>query len=198
MRKKWKRYLVPLVKPSLPSPPRRILTSADIHSWLERNDLSINPTPPSDQRLVPFDFELEREVPTKTVLQLKTRFYKWHTDKTQKAGWPHPVLKGMDPIALELNPTLLESADPLAGDKWFAVYYRNYFVTIEQSVSHPLQGPHVAMLHIKAAKLVWLGTMQLMFQFFNEDKLRICLRRAIRLREYFTSERTENMPVELI
>lgn len=149
-----------------------------------------------------FEFEIAREFETKTRLQLKTKFYKYHTEKDRK-GFKHGII----PNALVLNPQQLNNGtfNVFAIDTWYAVYCRGFYVTIEQSGTHQIVGPHAAKLHLqiyggntsRVGKFAWLGTTQFIFPFFDQIKLHICLRRAIRLREFFCTERCENELIEI-
>lgn len=145
-----------------------------------------------------FDFEVRRNENLKSVLELRTRFFKWHTDKSD--GYP----KGINPIALVLNPS--QYVNPFDCDeRWYAVYYRDYYVIIEQSHTNPIRGPHRAMLYIqiyprtkvRPARHEWIGTALLECTFASEERVRIALRRAIRTRQYFIGEKLEEYKINM-
>lgn len=149
----------------------------------------------------PFEFEVAREFKTRSRLQLKTKFYRYHSEIDAK-GFKH----GLQPNTLVLNPSLLHNdTNTFAIDTWYAIYCRGYYVTIEQSNYHPILGPHVAKLNLQVyggtirrlGLFVWLGTAQINFSFFDPNQLQIKLKRAIRLREYFCCERNEDELIEM-
>lgn len=195
IKRKWKKYYKPIgsLEPVSPSA-RAILSGADISRWLSRQDRL------DEKIVVPFGFEIEQEVPTKTVLQLKTRFYKWHSDYKLSGLQQVQVLIGIEPIALKLNPFHGFDSDATYQDTWYAVYYKSYHVQIVQNRSHPMSGPHVAKLYVEPypGHYEWIGTTQFMGSFFTEEKMRINLRRAIRLREYWCSESTEDIEIPMV
>lgn len=147
------------------------------------------------------DFEVSPDRPMRSVMQLRTRFFKWHTDL---AIPKHP--RGIDPITLVLNPPkYVDDNDPFCVDTWFAVYYRSYYVKVEKSHLSPFHGPHIAKLYLQVypakpgrrGSHEWIGTATFKCIFTNEEQLRICLRRAIRTRQYFVSDKTEEILIDM-
>lgn len=126
------------------------------------------------------------EIPVKSVGQLNRDFIRFHRRKKGET-------RSLNPITLTLNPPQFYSE---LEDKWFAVYYRNFYVTITQG--NTIFGPHVAQLHIQihAGKKVWLGTAQLRFNFFSPREAKKKLRIAISKRKYFCSEKSGEEIVE--
>lgn len=124
-------------------------------------------------------------------MELRRKFFQYHTQTNRFDG----VKTGCNPNALVLNPIQNEHNI----NTWFAIYCRKYFVTVQQSVTNPLSGPHVAKLFIKipgefgSYRSEWIGTAQFVRPFFNEEELRIALRKAIRTRQYFCSEEVESI-----
>lgn len=137
--------------------------------------------------------ELGEENPTRSVGQLRTEFFKFH--RLKRAERVRKEQAAMNPIALKINPPQYHSD---LDDKWFAVYHRHFYVTIEKGDS--LFGPHIAKLHIQIypGYNVWLGTAQLKFNFFSRKETRKKLRLAIVKKKYFCTENSEEEIVELI
>lgn len=145
-------------------------------------------------------FELSPDDDYKTVMELRTRFFKFHTEKSNLGS------KGIEPISLVLNPKgFVDSADPFLPDIYYALYYKNYFVTVEQSHISPMFGPHRALLFCqiyppakyRQGKREWIGTAMLDCIFHDEERIRISLRRAIRTRQYFIGEKLEEMKINM-
>lgn len=134
------------------------------------------------------NFELSENFPTKSVGELNTEFHKHHKPR-KKFG----EKRAANPIALILNPPQFNSD---LEDKWFAVYYRHFFVTIEKGKT--MFGPHIATLQIQIhpGNNVWLGTAQLKFNFFSRKELRKKLRLAIIAKKYFVSLKSAENIVE--
>lgn len=155
------------------------------------------------QPLQSMDYEIQIATHSnfKSVLELRTRFFKYHTSKDIPN---HP--RGIEPISLVLNPpTIIDEGDPFCIDTWFALYYKQYYVKIEQSHTSPITGPHKATLHIQAfparhglpGKHEWIGTATFRVPFTNEEQIRIALRKAIRTRQYFVGEKTEEIMIDM-
>lgn len=127
------------------------------------------------------DYGEENEV--STVGELKRQFYRFHRRKRET----------LNPIVLKLNPPQFFSE---LDDKWFAVYYRKFFVTITEGKS--MFGPHVAQLSIQIypGRSEWLGTCQLKYNFFSKKELRKKLRLAITKQKYFCSEKSAQKIIE--
>lgn len=129
------------------------------------------------------DFILGHEDRIKTVLQLNEEFHKFHKlRKSQRVGTKK---KASDPITLVLNPPQYHAE---LEDKWFAVYYRKFYVTIERGES-TMFGPHVARLHYQVCRgnTVWVGTAQLKGNFFSRKVMRKKLRIAIIAKKFYVS-----------
>lgn len=147
-----------------------------------------------------FEIGIARDSDLRSVLELRTKFFKYHTEKDGK------LKRGIDPIALVLSPPkYVDESDPFATETWYAVYHKNFYVTIEQSHVAPISGPHKAQLHIqiypgkggRPGKHEWLGTATFSCVFTSEERIRIALRRAIRTREYFVGEKVEEMLINM-
>lgn len=189
------------------TPPRKLLTSDDIHIWLEKNShLWSEGGSSANGKVKEFEFEITREWPEVSVRDLRRRFFKYHTDHVQKKGWPRPVLQALQPISLILNPSqLIDANDPFSVDTYYAIYYRRYFVKIERNIDQPIWGPHIAKLYLEVrpgkynsrGQVEWLGTTTLQFTFDNEEAVRVLLRRAIRTRAYFVSEATAEIMIQM-
>lgn len=125
------------------------------------------------------------EISVKSVGQLKEEFYRFHRKRAKS--------KTLNPITIVHNPSQYYSE---LEDKWFAVYYRNFFVTVTEGGG--IFGPHVAQLFIQVyrGKHVWLGTAQFKFLFPSKLKLRKKLRLAIVKRKYFCSEKSATEIIE--
>lgn len=148
-----------------------------------------------------FDFELCAEENCKTVMQLRTRFFKYHTEKN-RIGKP----RGIEPISLVLNPKqIIDESNPFQPNVYYVLYYKSYFVTIEQSHIHPILGPHVAKLFLqiyppapyRMGRQEWIGTATFQVNFHDEERIRIMLRRAIRTRQYFIGEKLEELKINM-
>lgn len=129
------------------------------------------------------DFTLANEDKVESVAQLNKKFRKFHMlTRSQRVGTKK---LSSDPIVLVLNPPQYNSQ---FEDKWFAVYYRNFFVTIEKG-SSTMFGPHVARLFYQVCRgnTVWVGTAQLRGNFFSRKNIRKKLRIAILKKKYYIS-----------
>lgn len=127
----------------------------------------------------------------RTIQQLLKSFYKFHSH------FRKGVRSGLNPIAFVLNPEQLnDPSNVWTVDRYFAVYYRKYFVVIEQNTNSPYSGPHAAKLYYEVygptpyyhAYRVHLGTIQVCCNFFSKVAIRKALRGAIAKRRYFASE----------
>lgn len=129
------------------------------------------------------DFILGHEDRIKTVAQLNREFHRYH--KLKRSERVVPNQKACNPIVLVLNPLQYYSE---FGDKWFAVYYKDFYVTIERGDS-ALFGPHVARLFYQICRgnTVWIGTAQLKGNFFSRKIMRKKLRIAIIAKKYYVS-----------
>lgn len=142
-------------------------------------------------------FEVETETEAKSIKELRKYFFKYHTEIVK--GKP----KGVNPNAFVLNPELYIPASS-SDDIYYVVYCRGYYVTIERN-PQDIKGPHAAKLQLQVyamkgnheGKIVWLGTAQFDGNFFNEENIKIQLKRAIRLKEYFVSEKTAEIVIEI-
>lgn len=126
------------------------------------------------------------EIPVKSVGELHSQFILFHSKKKNER-------RPLNPITLTLNPPQYFNE---LEDKWFAVYYRQFFVTITQG--NRLFGPHVAQLFIQVypGKNAWLGTAQLKFNFYSRKEIRKKLRTAITRKKYYCSEKSAEAIVE--
>lgn len=152
------------------------------------------------------EWELSRTFPTRTVGQLIRLFYKYHTYMDRK------VRKALPPISFLVNPIpFVLPDDPFAQDMYVAIYHglrfapgARYFVTIEQNIHFPMDGPHPCKLYLQVypggtyqmGRTVWLASMQIEGNFFNEDKIRVALKRGIRMKEYFCSDESQEEVIE--
>lgn len=184
-------------------PQTKRLTTADIHKWLNRKGyLVATPT------VAPVEFELEvvddPSVEVRTLLWVKTDFYKRHTTHTHHPQIKRPILHGQDPHVLLFNPPATDDgSDALHPSAWYAMYRFGYWVKVIQNLRAPIHGPHIAKLFLEIAprsgtlppQHEWLGTAQFECIFASEVKMRVSLRRAIRLREYYASEDFEDCEI---
>jgi hypothetical protein len=108
---------------------------------------------------------------------LRKKFFRYHKFKDERGNFNicRPIFYG---------------SHPCRDDCYIVLYHRSYFVTIEQGNS-PLVGPHKAQLFFKAEdnETHWLGTRQIAGSFYDRKRIRKQLRRAIRERDYFCSEK---------
>lgn len=151
-------------------------------------------------------WEVSKTYPVKSIGQLRRLFYRDHVYREK-----HKPRLAYNPLGLSVNPPQFVSEyDLTAVDTWIAVYgsvrfnpSSRFYVSIEH---HPksMNGPHVARLYIQiypgkegawSSKYVWLGTTQFECNFFNEKKIRVNLKRAIRLKEYYASLQSEGKVV---
>lgn len=151
-------------------------------------------------------WELEKNYPVKSIGQLRRLFYRDHVYRE-----PGKSRLAVNPIGLVMNPPqFISEYDLTAIDTWIAVYgsvrfspTARFYVAVEH---HPksMSGPHIAKLHIQLypgkegawqCKYVWLGTAQFECNFFDEKKIRVNLKRAIRLKEYYASLQSEGKVV---
>lgn len=148
-----------------------------------------------------YEIEIAADKNLKSVLELRTKFFKFHTTKDAEG-----IKKGIEPIALVLNPPkYIDESDPFVIETWFAVYHKNFYVSIEQNHVSPIRGPHKATLNIqlypgksgRPGKHEWLGTTTFSCVFSSEERIRIALRRAIRTRQYFVGEKIEEMLINM-
>lgn len=146
------------------------------------------------------DFELERDFESRTIREILRTFYKFHSE------YVGATRSGLEPAALVLNPEkLADPSNPFSIDTYYAIYYRGYFVVIEQNVNHPFTGPHPAKLcfevhgptRTKRAFRIHLGTMQVEGNFYDTKKIRRSLRAAIARREYFVLRETLDELIEM-
>lgn len=201
------RELIKAAPKQLAAPPTPKLTSEQISRWLSTRDYNGRPKPETEREA--FEFELsyethESEHEVRPLLNVKTDFYKRHTTKHSIRGSVKCVLKGQDPFTLILNPPFTgDGRDRFNPSVWYAIYRYGYWVRVEQSVLHPMYGPHTAKLFIQICghsgfqlpQQEWLGTSQFDCVFASEERIRIQLRRAIRTRDYFCSEACEEIPI---
>lgn len=142
-----------------------------------------------------YELEIVREQKLKSVLELRTFFFKYHSEKIKGR------LKGLNPHTLILNPpSVVNDADPFETNQWFAIYCRSYYVIIEQSRSAPLRGPHIAKLYIQTQRGKsghWIGTATFKVNFTDTESIRVALRKAIRTRQYYVTEKTEEIMIDL-
>lgn len=152
------------------------------------------------------EWELSRTFPTRTVGQLIRLFYKIHKYKDRG------VWRAMAPITFLVNPApFVMPGDPFAQDMYLAIYHgltfaprARFYVTVEQNIHKPNGGPHPAKLCLQVyggasyqtGKVVWLGATQIEGNFYDEDKIKVQLRRAIRLGTYYASEKASEEVIE--
>jgi len=152
------------------------------------------------------EWEVSKTYPVRSLGQLLRLFYKVHRYK-EKGEW-----RAMRPISFLVNPApFVMPGDPFAQDMYVAIYYglrfapgARYYVVVEQNFMCPTTGPHACKLYLQvhpggtyqAARHVWIGTMQIECNFYDEEKVKAKLRRAIRLQEYFCSEESQQEIVE--
>lgn len=117
------------------------------------------------------------QVETTSRHELKRQFYRFHK-KTEEMWGSKTAIKTLNPIAV---------TDDTAEDRdrWIAVYYRRFYVTLDQGTTIT-RGPHTAKLYYRGATGgIWLGTCQIVCNFYDAKRLRRKLRLAIRRKDYF-------------
>lgn len=139
------------------------------------------------------------EAEVTTIGDLIDEFYCFHTlKKSEKVGKFKPKRIVLRPRTLILNPELLQTHNDIAKqDKYFAIYYQGFYVTIEHGRS--IGGPHKLELwkQIKGKKKIRLACWTALFFFFKEEKIRKLLKRALKERLYYASDYIRKTPITL-
>lgn len=138
-------------------------------------------------------FSISQQGRIACVQELKDRFYEYHSEYIRGRRC------AVAPNALVLNPLVTDTT----LDKYFAVYCKGYFVTVEIN-EHSPSDPHPAKLFIQVyparnnhfARFEWLGTTQITGYFFDEKAIRRGLFSAIRQRNYYCTNRVANSRID--
>lgn len=134
------------------------------------------------------EFVIETKVETETRHEIKRRFYRFH--KFQDHLW------GGKKKITTLNPKQIADDTSEDHENWIVVYYLNYHVIVARGQA--VLGPHAAKLYFRIGnKATWLGTCQVLCNFYDTKGLKRKLRRAIRNKSYFSSEESAKEELEI-